>query len=154
MADKEIADLTEAATLVGTELLHVVQGGNSRKVALSRVIFETKRPYDLRVGFIETPTAAQVIDLIVTGREISLPANFAGSVGNTGVNPSASFVLDVRDDGVSIGTITVSTAGALTFATAGGTAKTVAAGSVITVVAPASVDATIENLNITLLGTT
>jgi hypothetical protein len=40
MADKEIGALTAASTLAGTELAHVVQGANSRKVTATRVISE------------------------------------------------------------------------------------------------------------------
>lgn len=40
MADKEIGALTAATTLAGTELAHVVQGPNSRKVTATRVISE------------------------------------------------------------------------------------------------------------------
>lgn len=38
MADKELSDLTAAGTLDGTELLHVVQGGNSRKITPQDII--------------------------------------------------------------------------------------------------------------------
>lgn len=37
MPDREINELPAAATLTGAEILHIVQGGNSRKVALSAV---------------------------------------------------------------------------------------------------------------------
>jgi hypothetical protein len=40
MADKEISALTAASTLAGTELAHVVQGANSRKVTTTLVISE------------------------------------------------------------------------------------------------------------------
>jgi hypothetical protein len=40
MADKEIGALTAASTLAGTELAHVVQGANSRKVTTTRVLSE------------------------------------------------------------------------------------------------------------------
>lgn len=37
MADKTVPDLTAAATLDGTELVHVVQGGNSRKATTAAI---------------------------------------------------------------------------------------------------------------------
>ena len=37
MTDKAIPDLTAASALTGAELIHVVQGGNSRKVALNKI---------------------------------------------------------------------------------------------------------------------
>jgi hypothetical protein len=37
MADKEVSELTAAGTLTGAEIVHIVQGGNSRKVTLTNV---------------------------------------------------------------------------------------------------------------------
>lgn len=42
MANQEIGGLTLAAALTGTELSHVVQGGNSRRVPLSTIVKFTK----------------------------------------------------------------------------------------------------------------
>lgn len=109
--------------------------------------------YDMRFGFITTPTSSQVLDTIMAVRDIDLPANLVGSLGRVGTNPTSSFVMNLKDDGTTIGTITVSTSGVFTFATTGGTVKTILAGSVVTLVAPASADATVANMTMTLLGT-
>lgn len=108
--------------------------------------------YDMRFGFAATPTSSQVIDTVMAVRDIDLPANLAGSLGRVGTNPTASFVMNLKDDGTTIGTITVSTSGVFTFATTSGTAKTIATGSVVTLEAPATADATVANLTMTLLG--
>lgn len=108
--------------------------------------------YDIRLGFTTPPTTAEVLDTILLPREVTFPAAFAGSVGLIGTNPTASFVITVKDDGVDIGTITISTGGVFTFATTSGTAKVVSAGSVLTFVAPVTVDATAANAVITLAG--
>lgn len=108
--------------------------------------------YDTRFGFVSAPTSSQIIDTVMVVRDIEFPADLAGSLGIVGTNPTASFDMSLKDDGVTIGTITVSTSGAFTFATSGGTAKTVSAGSVLTLTAPASVDATIANLSMTIAG--
>jgi len=110
-------------------------------------------PYDVGSGFSDVPTTAQVLEVIMIARELVFPANFAGSVGDITTNPTGSFVIDVDDDGVTIGTITISTGGAFTFATTSGTAKTVAAGSKLEFIAPVSVDATAAGAVWTLLGT-
>ncbi len=109
---------------------------------------------DILVGFKTVPTTAQVLETLMVGRTLNFPANFAGSLGKIGVNPTASFVISVQDDGVEIGTVTISAAGVFTFATTSGTAKVVAIGSELTFVAPATVDATANNATMTFLGTT
>lgn len=109
--------------------------------------------YDIRGSFGAVPVSSQVLDTVPIGRDLTIPANMAGSVGKIGTNPTGSFVASVQDDGVEIGTITISTAGAFTFATGGGTEKIVAAGSFLTFVAPASADATAANAVWTILGT-
>lgn len=108
--------------------------------------------YDIRLGFTSTPLANEVLDTVALPREITFPAGLAGSVGSIAVNPTASFVVSVQDDGVEIGTITISTAGAFTFATTGGTAQVVAAGSLLTFVAPDPADATAANAVMTIAG--
>lgn len=109
-------------------------------------------PYDVRFGFNSVPTAAQVLDTIVLPRSVTFDANFAGSVGKIYVNPTASFVMSLLDDGVAFGTVTVSTSGVFTFATSSGVPYTLAAGSILTLAAPASADATAANCAFTLKG--
>jgi hypothetical protein len=109
--------------------------------------------YDIRAGFTTTPTSSQVLDTIMVGREITLPANLTGSLGQIGTNPTASFAISVKDDGTEIATVSIGTDGTFTFATTGGTAKTVSAGTVLTFVAPASADATAANATWTILAT-
>lgn len=110
-------------------------------------------PYDVPLSYAGGPPASsEVIGRVVACRDIAFAANFAGSNGYIGTNPTGSFVISVQDDGVTIGTITISTLGAFTFATTGGTAKTVAAGSRLEFVAPAA-DATAADIAATLEGT-
>lgn len=108
--------------------------------------------HDLPLSYAGTPTASEVMHRFTVVRDVACPINFAGSAGHVGANPTASFAIDVQAAGVSIGTITIDTAGALTFATTGGLAQVVAAGSLVTFHAPAAVDATITDISVTLLG--
>lgn len=108
--------------------------------------------YDLRFGFTTTPTTDQIIDVIMIGRDITLPADLAGSLGQVGTNPTATFDLLLKDDGTTIATISISTGGVFTFTTVGGTTKSIATGSVLTLVAPTSVDATVADMTMTVLG--
>ncbi|TIN78349.1 hypothetical protein [Mesorhizobium sp.] len=97
--------------------------------------------------FAGQPTSSQILARIPIVTAITIPANMVGSVGFTpAANPTASFAMDVQDDGGSIGTVTISTGGAYSFATTSGTAKAVAAGSLITVVAPVTPDATVDGI--------
>lgn len=110
----------------------------------------TARPYDFGTPYISgQPTADEVIASIPIVRAITIPADFAGSVGYApAANPAATFDIDVQDDGASIGTVSISTGGSYTFTTVSGTAKAVAAGSLITLVAPTTPDASIDGIQI------
>lgn len=109
--------------------------------------------YDFGFVFEDTPDASAIVGRVRIGRDILIPANFAGSSGGVSTNPAATFDVDVKDDGASIGTISVSTGGALTFTTSGGTSKTVAAGSEITFVAPVTPDTTVVGMSAVILAT-
>lgn len=125
----------------------------SKRATLSDIgIGAGSSSYDIRFGFTTTPTTDQIIDVIMIGRNITLPANLAGSLGNVGTNPTASFDLLLKDDGTTIATINIATDGSFTFTTVGGTAKSIAAGSILTLVAPTTVDATVANMTMTILG--
>lgn len=107
--------------------------------------------YDLRYGFKATPTAGLILDTIMVPRGITIPANMVGSLGKVFVLPTATFVMTLRDDGTTIGSISVSTTGVFTFTTVGGTEKIVAVGSELALHAPAVADATIQDLTLTFL---
>ncbi|RWN33423.1 hypothetical protein [Mesorhizobium sp.] len=112
-------------------------------------------PYDIPLSFAGTPTAGQLIGKLVTARDVAFAANFSGSFGHVGTNPAATFAIDVRDNGSSIGTISISTGGVFTFTTSGGTAKTITAGHRLEFYAPANspAEATVANIAATLKGT-
>jgi len=99
------------------------------------------------------PTSSEVMTSVMIARQVTFPANFSGSYGNIGTNPTATFDIDVRDDGASIGTISISTSGVFTFTTNGGTQKVVAAGSLLEFIAPATTDSTAADMIATLAGT-
>ena len=129
---------------------------NSRRALLSDIGIGGGGPssYDMRFGFTSTPTSTQVLETVPIPRDIEIPANMAASVGIVGTNPTSSFVMTLKDDGSTIGTVTISTGGVFTFATSGGSAKTVLAGSILTLEAPGTVDATVANAVLTILADT
>jgi hypothetical protein len=86
---------------------------------------------------------------------VLLPAGLKGAVGHVDVPPDAAWSVDVTVDGLSVGTIGVSTAGAVTFATASPDPVLIGAGSVVrfiasTVSSPA--EASVAGTAVTLSG--
>lgn len=113
-------------------------------------------PYDIPLSFSGTPTAdTQLLGKVMVVRDVYLPANFLGSYGHVGSNPSITYDIDVKDDGVTIGTISVSTGGTFTFTTVGGVDVVIAAGSRLEFYAPSGSpsDWTIANIAATLKAT-
>ena len=97
-----------------------------------------------------SPGSSEVIGRYVFTRNVVIPADFAGSQGSVGANPSSTFVLGVELDGSPIGTITISTGGAFTFDNSaseyGG-----GAGSVLEVKAPSTTNGSIARIALTLV---
>ena len=112
-----------------------------------------ERAYDFGMAFGSEPSINTVIQRVQISRDITIPANMASSTGSVNTNPSSQYDIDVQDDAVSIGTISISTGGAFTFTTTSGTLKNVAAGSVITFVAPGSADGSIDGVAVGILAT-
>lgn len=108
--------------------------------------------YDLGMDFLGVPADGQIIARWVVLREITMAADFTGAAGNILTNPTATLAIDIKDDGTTIGTVSISSAGAFTFTTVSGTAKVVAAGSVVTATAPGTADTTGSDIVFTLPG--
>jgi hypothetical protein len=129
----------------GSDVRFAGGGGDSEEVT---------QPYDFGFAYPGGPPAAdEVLAKVIMPRAMTLPANLAGSAGHIDTNPTAQFDIDVTDDAVSIGTISIAATGAFTFTTDGGTAKAIGAGSVIRFMAPTTPDATAASLAATLVGT-
>lgn len=180
MADTKISALTAAAALAGTEAVPVVQSAATVKTTLSAIaayVRSTITGYltaannlsDLASAatartnlgllrlvaffFTTTPTASEVLALYVAADAFTIPANMSGTQVKVGTNATATFAIDVQQNGTSIGTISIATSGTATLTTTSGTAKPIAAGDVLKFVAPASADATIANVAIAVKGT-
>jgi hypothetical protein len=103
--------------------------------------------------FTTTPTSSEVLALYVAADAFTIPANMSGTKVDVGTNATATFAIDVQQNGSSIGTISIATSGTATLTTTSGTAKSIAVGDVLKFIAPASADATIANVAITVKGT-
>lgn len=114
------------------------------------------RKYSLPFGFTTATTASEVMLLHSFAEAVTFPANFSGSTGFVGGNPSATFTFTVAKGTPgsfsTVGTISVSTGGVVTFATSGGVAVSFAAGDSLRVTAQAGVEAAMINCAFTFLG--
>ena len=97
----------------------------------------------------DAPSSSEVLLTYLVPGYFVIPDDFVGSVGAVGVNPAASFTMDVKVDGSSIGEIIIATDGSFEFWTT--SATELAAGSLIEIVAPSSTDANIRRIAITLI---
>jgi hypothetical protein len=114
--------------------------------------------YDLSFRFPAAPAASEIMDYLVAGRDFRLPANFAGSQGFLHTPPAAAMTLTLKaggtlaDNGTTLGTVSISTAGAFSFATVGAAAKAVPAGTLLKLIAPPIADIAVSGLALTLFG--
>jgi hypothetical protein len=100
------------------------------------------------------PNAGQLVLIYTAAATIVFPANFSSpnSYGSVGVNPTASATYVLYKNGVTSGSVSVSTAGVFTFTTSGGTNLTLNAGDRLTLVAPGTQDATLADVSVTFVG--
>ena len=112
-------------------------------------------PYDFHFSmFGKQVTGSQVIGYAIAGRDVNFPADLTTSQVVVGTNPTASTVqFDVKDDGTVIGNFIVADDGTVSMSTVDNTAKSVDAGSVVTLEGPSSVDATLADVHVALVGT-
>lgn len=108
------------------------------------------RPYHIHTQFLAASPAAQAYVCIhVFGVGVSLGANLTGSVwAYVGTPPTANCDFDIRANGVSFGTLTITTLGAVSVTS---TAQNFAAGDRFTIKAPAGATDLVD-LGITIAG--
>jgi Chaperone of endosialidase len=112
----------------------------------------TTGSYDLGLTWAGTLPASQVLLRYPFPRAVDFPAGLTGSRGVSAVAATALTTLDLRKNNVSVGSAQwAAAASAATFTMA--SATSFAAGDILTVHAPASVDATLADLGLSLAGT-
>jgi hypothetical protein len=101
------------------------------------------------------PSAGQIVGMYTAYTAEVFPANFStpNSYGTLSANPTSTATYTIYKNGITVGSISVSTSGVFTFSTVGGTSFTLNAGDRLTIVAPGSQDATMQDVAITLVGT-
>ncbi len=118
MANVKITDLTAASTpLAGTELLEIVQGGASRKVAASDIAASASNVRTVATGGTGASTltgyvkgngtsamtaAATVPFLDLAGRAFAQPTSTADQTGNVSAATAVTFNTDLTGTGISV----------------------------------------------------
>lgn len=96
------------------------------------------------------PTDAQLVMRLEVGRAFTFPQNLTGSQASARVASTGNVSFDIKKNGSSIGSVVfnVSASGTFTFSTA----TSFVAGDLFELVAPATADATLEDISITFVG--
>jgi len=98
---------------------------------------------------VPAPTSSQILLDQMFVESTVFADDLAGSRASVGTNPASTFLIDVRKNGSSVGSISISTGGVATFTTTGGSLS-FAAGDLLSLIAPGTTDGTIARLRITL----
>jgi hypothetical protein len=102
--------------------------------------------------FTTAPNSSEIMAIYAVADVFTIPASLAGTqvkMQPLGAPPAADCIFDVRNNNVSIGSITIHNSGGVTLAGAG---CTTAAGDVISVHAPSTVQSAMLNWAINLVG--
>jgi len=107
--------------------------------------------YDLPIYIAGKPTAGEVYPIFNIVRNLTLPANLAGTVATIGTNPTGALALELQKNGTVIGTITFSTSGVPTIVFVSDVSWS--SGDQFRLVSPSSQDSTGAFISITLVWT-
>lgn len=108
-------------------------------------------PYDVASMYNGEPTTLMLMLHHVFARQVIFPAGLTASQGVAGVAATAQTDFDIQKNGSSVGTMRFAAAAtSATFIMA--SQQTFAAGDILKVLAPASPDATLEDITFTLSG--
>lgn len=108
----------------------------------------TEYPVDINIYKQGVPANSEVLLIYPITRQTEFPASLVGSQGKSGVSATASTTISVQKNGAQFGTIVF--AAVATVPTYTGTLTTFNPGDYLSIVAPASADATLADIGITL----
>lgn len=108
--------------------------------------------YEVKLTYCATPGAQAWMGGDEIVRSVLFPVNFVGSNGSVITAPGSSYVITVKKNGTTVGTITFDIAGTPTFATTGGATVSCVNGDRLDFYAPDSVGSA-ANFKATLVGT-
>lgn len=141
---QDAGGLGTTAGTIAVPILVATSATTGRLVPLAPSV-QTK-PYDLVLGFVGVPSAAS-LDWILIARACTVAAASPGEAYAI-TNPSADWTLTIRKNSVSIGTVTISTAGAVTWSVASDVSF--AAGDRVELVSPDPADSTGADVQVAL----
>lgn len=158
MAHKQITEIPAADALNGTEQLHIVQGGNSRRMTTADLRRFALEDYVLTMAWAAPPTAEEeagaAMFLHVFTESVTFADEFAGSQGYAQTPGAGQVDFSIlRDQGagaVAVGGVAIAADGTVTFTTTGATLDFVP-GDALIVVALSS-DAALQNYGFSLKG--
>lgn len=111
------------------------------------------QPYDVAIPIAGLPDDGATLPVLTFTRAVSFAANFNGSAGTVGTNPTGAVDFTVKKGATTIGTIHVTTGGVVTFTTTGGASVSFAGGDRLTITNPTPQDATLADAAFTISGT-
>lgn len=144
-----------ALTTTGTSGPATVTPGNPYTLNVPQYAASPSGSYNVAIELLGQPAGSSAtLALFVFTETVNFAANFGGSVGTVGTNPTGSQTYTVKKNGSTIGTVTISTGGVVGFTTSGGATESFASGDELTLIGTSgSADATLADVSITLQGT-
>jgi hypothetical protein len=126
-------------------------GGSSKWEAYTPTTAASNEFIELSVFAAGVLDNSEVIFSHIVTRDLKLSSGLAGSRAKSIGAATASTVLNIKKNGTNVGTITFAASGSTgTFAMA--TATSFTGGDILTIVGPATADATLASVSISLLG--
>jgi hypothetical protein len=149
----ELAAPTDVTTLNATTSAHglMPKGDGNAVHFYSGALTQVSPPYDILCGIVGKPSNSEVVLLFAAPRAFRIPANASGSQLKAGTAATGSSVFSIAKNGTQFLTATVAAAG--TTATFASSQTDFAAGDVLKIVAPATADATLADIALTLAAT-
>lgn len=111
MADKELSGLATAGTITGSELIHVVQSGNSRQTTPQKIIDPLAEPLG-KLRDINTQTDNYTLALTDAGQTVEMNSGSTKAV-TVPANATVAFPIDSYVNVVRYGAGTLTVVGAV-----------------------------------------
>lgn len=119
----------------------------------STVNVSTSGPYDISIYVPTVLSSSQQIVRIDIPRPVTFANNFAPSLSNSGASATSLTKLIIAQNGTTVGTITFPASSSTGTITSASSSTVFNAGDILTITGPATADATLAQISITLSGT-
>lgn len=138
-SDYEVRTFIDPAS--GTPKKPVPNGGATGQVLTKasntdQDVIWSATPYRFGGFFTSSPSSLEVLNMHVATDGFMLPANLVGTQFKVGVSPSNTVALALFQNGNSVATVNITSAGVVSLSTTNAVAITVAAGDLLTLIAP------------------